>query len=203
MFLQKCGTLVFALYTEKTDRTMLINKTNSCLLIIDVQERLAPVMNEPRRIMDGCARLLKAADILNIPAIITEQYPKGLGPSIFDIKDAAPKSAVYFEKTSLSALQESGFPELLSSLNKKQIIIAGIEEHICVLQTAVELKEAGYDVFVVTEASGCRMKENEQAAVRRFEQEGIFTVSIEMVLFEWLRKAGTPEFKDIQNRLIK
>ena len=182
---------------------MLINKTDSTLLIIDVQERLTPCMNEPRRIIDGCSRLLKGAGILNIPTIITEQYPKGLGPSFFDIRDAAPQSAVYFEKTSLSAVQEEGFLKHLAAFKKKQVIMAGIEEHICVLQTAVELKEAGFDVFVVTDASGSRSPENEQIAVERLKQEGIFLTSVEMVLFEWLRKAGSPEFKDIQNKLIK
>ena len=191
------------LYTEMKGRTMLISKSDSCLLIIDVQERLVPAANNPRRIIDGCSRLLKGAGILNIPVIITEQYPKGLGPSIFDIKDAAPESAVYFQKTSLSAVREDGFMEKLSALEKKQIIIAGIEEHICVLQTAVELKEKGFDVFIVTDASGSRSAENEAVAVIRFQQERINLVSIEMVLFEWLRKAGTPEFKDIQNRLIR
>ncbi|MBR1778594.1 MAG: hydrolase [Alphaproteobacteria bacterium] len=182
---------------------MLIRKIDSCLLIIDVQERLAPAMNEPRRIIDGCARLLKGAGILGIPTLITEQYPKGLGPSLFDIREAAPETAIYFEKTNLSAVQENDFMDRLTSLGKKQVVIAGIEEHICVLQTAVELKEAGFDVFVVTDASGCRAPENEQAAIRRLTQEGIFTAGVEMVLFEWLRKAGSPEFKEIQNRLIK
>lgn len=120
---------------------MLISRTDSCLLIIDVQERLAPAANDPRRVIEGCSRLLKGADVLNVPVIITEQYPKGLGPSIFDIKDAAPQKALYFPKTSLSAVREEGFMEKINALGKKQIIIAGIEEHICVLQTAVELKE--------------------------------------------------------------
>ena len=182
---------------------MLISKTDSCLLIIDVQERLTPCMHEPRRIIDCCSRLLKGANILNVPVIITEQYPKGLGQSFFDIREAAPETAIYFEKTSLSAVREEGFAKRLASLNKKQIVIAGVEEHICVLQTAVELKEAGYDVFVVTDASGSRSPENERIAVQRLKQEGVFLAGVEMVLFEWLRKAGSPEFKDIQNRLIK
>ena len=182
---------------------MLISKTDACLLIIDVQERLAPVMSDPRRVIDGCARLLRGADILDIPVIITEQYPKGLGPSLFDIRDAAPEHAVYFEKTSLSAVSEEGFTEKLNAFGKKQVVIAGIEEHVCVLQTAVELKEAGYDVFVVTDASGCRIPDNEKNALERLKQEGIFLTCIESVLFEWLRKAGSPEFKDVQNRLIR
>lgn len=182
---------------------MLISKSDSCLLIIDVQERLAPAANEPRRVIDGCARLLKGADVLGVPVIITEQYPKGLGASIFDIRDAAPENAFYFPKTNLSAVGQEGFAQHFDALNKKQVVIAGVEEHICVLQTAVELKERGCDVFVVTDASGSRTAENERAAQERFKQEGIALVTVEMVLFEWLRKAGTPEFKDIQNRLIK
>lgn len=182
---------------------MLISRTDSCLLIIDVQERLAPAANDPRRVIDGCSRLLKGADVLDVPVVITEQYPKGLGASVFDIRDAAPQNALYFPKTSLSAVREEGFMEKLNASGRKQIVIAGVEEHICVLQTAVELKEKGFDVFVVTDASGSRSAVNEAAAETRFKQEGVFLTTVEMVLFEWLRKSGTPEFKDIQNRLIR
>lgn len=182
---------------------MLINKSDSCLLIIDVQERIAPVMAEPRRVIDGCSRLLTAAGILGIPALVTEQYPAGLGGSMFDIKDAAPQGTEFFPKTTFSAAEEEGFMEKLNAFGKKQIIIAGIEEHVCVLQTAVDLKEKGFDVFVVTDASGCRTEENEKAAQKRLAEEGVRLASIEMVMFEWLRKSGTPEFKEIQNRLIR
>ena len=84
---------------------MLISRNDSCLLIIDVQERLAPAMNDPRKVIDGCARLLKGAALLNVPAIVTEQYPKGLGPTIFDVREAAGES-LFFPKTSLSAVQD-------------------------------------------------------------------------------------------------
>ncbi len=191
------------LYTEMKGRTMLINKTNSCLLIIDVQERLISAMDSPRNVIDGCSRLLKGAKILNVPVIITEQYPKGLGNSIFEIKDSAPDKAVFFHKTSLSALREDGFMEKMTSTGKKQIIIGGIEEHVCVLQTAVDLKEKGFDVFVVTDACDSRTRQNKTGAEIRLRQEGIFLVTTEMVLFEWLEKAGSPEFKEIQNRLIR
>ncbi len=181
---------------------MLISKTDACLLIIDVQERLAPAMNEPRRVIDGCARLLKGAAITGVPAVVTEQYPKGLGPTLFDVRAAAPEDA-FFEKTSLSAVAEPGFTDRLAALEKKQVVIAGIEEHICVLQTAVELKEKGFDVFVVTDASGSRSPDSEKAAHERFVQEGIYIVTVEMVLFEWLRCSGTPEFREVQKHLIR
>lgn len=182
---------------------MLINKDTSCLVIIDVQERLAPAANEPRKIIDGCARLLKGAEIMCVPAVITEQYPKGLGASMFDIRDAAAQGTPFVAKTELSALRNPDFAQTFKSLNKKQVVIAGVEEHVCVLQTAVELKEAGYDVFVVTDASGSRAPESEAAAERRLLHEGISLVTVEMVLFEWLRKAGTPEFKEIQQKLVR
>lgn len=190
------------IYTEMKGGTMLINRNDSCLLIIDVQERLAPAMDEPRKVIDGCARLLKGARILNVPSIVTEQYPKGLGATLFDVREAAPDDA-FFTKISLSAVAEDGFMQKLDALNKKQVVIAGIEEHICVLQTAVELKEKGFDVFVVADACGSRVPESEKYAEDRLKSENIALVTIEMVLFEWLRVAGTPEFKEVQKHLIR
>ena len=166
------------IYTETKGFTMLISRNDSCLLIIDVQERLAPAMNDPRKVIDGCARLLKGAALLNVPAIVTEQYPKGLGPTIFDVREAAGES-IFFPKTSLSAV------------------------HVCVLQTAVELKEKGYDVFIVADASGSRTPESELYAEKRFQSENIVPVTVEMVFFEWLRVAGSLEFKEVQKRLIR
>ncbi len=190
------------IYTEMKGITMLISRNDSCLLIIDVQERLAPAANDPRKIIDGCARLLKGARMLNVPAIVTEQYPKGLGPTIFDVREAAPEGA-FFPKTAMSAAAEDGFMQKLEAFGKKQIIIAGIEEHVCVLQTAVELKEKGYAVFIVADASGSRSPESEKYAEKRFEAENIPLVTVEMVLFEWLRVSGTPEFKEVQKHLIR
>lgn len=190
------------IYTEMKGITMLISRNDSCLLIIDVQERLAPAVNEPRKVIDGCTRLLKGAALLNVPAIVTEQYPKGLGPTIFDVRDASPEGA-FFPKTALSAVAEEGFMQKLETLGKKQVVIAGIEEHVCVLQTAVELKEKGYGVFIVADASGSRAPESEKYAEKRFETENIPLVTVEMVLFEWLRAAGTPEFKEVQKHLIR
>ena len=194
--------MIKALYTEKKAKTMLIDKNESCLLIIDVQERLVPVMAEPRKVIDGCARLIRGAGLLNIPVIVTEQYPKGLGETIFDVREAASKDS-FFAKTSFSAVSEPGFLDRLNALSKKQVVLAGVEAHVCVFQTGVELMENGFDVFFVADASSSRTAENEKTARRRFSAEGIPVVSIEMVLFEWLRKSGTPEFKEIQKHLIR
>ena len=190
------------LYLENERLAMLINKEKSCLTIIDVQERLTPAVKEPGKVINGCARLLKGAGILGVPTLITEQYPKGLGPSMADIRNAAPEGTPFIAKTTMSALRNDEFTTALAALNKKQVVIAGVEEHICVFQTAVELKEAGYDVFVVADASSSRSAESVAVAEKRFMTENIPLVTVEMVLFEWLRVSGTPEFKEIQAKLV-
>lgn len=182
---------------------MLINKEKSCLAVIDVQERLAPAADNPRNVIDGCARLLKGAGILGVPALVTEQYPKGLGPSMSEIRNAAPENTPFIEKTTMSALRNDAFKAALTATGATQVVLAGVEEHICVFQTAVELKEAGYDVFVVADASSSRSPESVAIAERRLAVEGIPLVTVEMVLFEWLRVAGTPEFKEIQIKLVR
>lgn len=180
---------------------MLIERENSVLVIIDVQERLLPVMYHSRQVIDNCCALLRGADILKMPVIITEQYPKGLGQTMIDLREVQPAETTVISKTAMSALLEPAFKQAVEG--KKQIIIAGIEKHICVLQTAVELKQAGHDVFVVEDACSSRTVLNEDLATRRFQAEGIISVSTEMVLFEWLRVSGTTEFKEIQNKIIR
>mgnify|MGYP001308019697 CR=1 FL=1 len=142
------------IYTETKGFTMLISRNDSCLLIIDVQERLAPAMNDPRKVIDGCARLLKGAALLNVPAIVTEQYPKGLGPTIFDVREAAGES-IFFPKTSLSAVQEDGFMQKLEALNKKQIIsdydLAMAENSLA--QTKAQLAQAKAQLTTMTSLS--------------------------------------------------
>ncbi len=177
-----------------------INANDSLILIIDIQEKLVKMLNDDC-ISKNAAKIAKTAGILNIPAIITEQYPKGLGETIPDIKSAL-KNAEYKEKTSFSALNESGFIDLLKSKNKKQIILFGIETHICVLQTAFDLLKEHYEVFVVQDASGSRTDENKLAALRRLIHSGVQIVTTEMVIFELLKSSKHPNFKEVQS-LIK
>ncbi|MCK5296389.1 MAG: hydrolase [Alphaproteobacteria bacterium] len=180
---------------------MLIEAGKSCLVIIDVQERLAPVMHSPRDVLDGCSKLIRAASRLSVPVVITEQYPKGLGQTMFDVRDVAPQDC-YIEKDTFSCSKNPQFMQKLQTLKSKQIILAGIEAHICVLQTALGLKEIGFDVFVVADASSSRTEECKKAALHRMRTSGIECVTTEMVLFEWLERSGTPEFKEI-SALIK
>lgn len=175
---------------------MLMRREKSCLLIVDVQERLAPVMTDPRRVIHGCRMLQRAANRLEIPQIVSEQYPKGIGPTLPDLREEMPAEGA-IAKTGFSCLDEPALAARFSTLARPQVVIAGIEAHICVLQTAIALQEAGYEPFVVQDACASRRPESEAAAWQRLGMAGIALVTVEMVVFEWLRAAGTPEFKEL------
>ncbi len=173
-----------------------INSNNSLVLIIDVQDKLVGMLKDTEA-KESAVKLAKAAGILNIPSIITEQYPKGLGSTIEEIKIALP-NAKYFEKTTFSVLKEEGFSKILNAAQKKQIIIFGIETHICVLQTAIDLLNSGYEVFVVKNACASRCEDNKETALQRLRHAGAQVVTVEMVLFELLESSKHVNFKEIQ-----
>lgn len=174
-----------------------INNQDSLLLIIDVQEKLVNML-QSSEVKDNAVKIAKAGGILGIPTVITEQYPKGLGATIQEIKDALP-NAEYVEKTTFSAFKEEELKKLLS---QKQVILFGIETHICVLQTAMDLLNEGYEVFVVQNACGSRDEANKNAALRRLIHAGAQIVTTEMILFELLEGSKHPNFKEVQ-ALIK
>ena len=174
-----------------------INNQDSLLLIIDVQEKLVNML-EDNLVKDNAIKIAKACGILEIPTVITEQYPKGLGSTIEEIRNSLP-NAQFIEKTTFSALKEN---EVRKFLSQKQVIIFGIETHICVLQTAIDLLNDGYEVFVVQNACGSRDESDKQAALRRLVHAGAQIVTTEMVLFELLESSKHPNFKEVQS-LIK
>ena len=175
---------------------MLIRSERSNLMIIDVQERLAPVMADPRRIIHGCGILLKAARRLGIPVTATEQYPQGIGPTMVDLRQWLSPDDI-LSKLSFSGADEPAILGRLVDSGRKQVVMAGVEAHVCILQTALGLREKGFEVFVVGDASGSRRAASEGSAWDRLRYAGIAVVTTEMVLFEWLRVAGTPEFKEL------
>lgn len=181
---------------------MLIKRDESLLLIIDVQERLAPAMDTPREVITGCAKLVGVAKKLGVPFLIVEQYPQGLGQTMIDIRREAGEEAVYYPKMEFSCVENAELYQQIKSSGKKQIIIAGVEAHISVLQTALDLKDAGFDVFVVSNASSSRNPLQAVIAYQRLLRHGVDLVSSEMVFFEWLEKAGTPEFKEISKKYV-
>lgn len=180
---------------------MLVDKARSGLLIVDVQEGLNPVMADPRTVLRGCSLLLQGAARLEIPVLVSEQYPKGLGPTVGELLELAPPDSV-LEKLHFSCAADDGMRARLEGWGRNQVVVAGIEAHVCVLQSVLQLLALGYEVFVVADATSSRRPENHRAALERMGRAGAQVVTVEMVLFEWLGVAGTPEFKDVV-RLIR
>lgn len=184
---------------KKTADNLLCFAENSCLLIIDIQSRLTAAM--PGKVLERLKRntslLIKAAKLLPVPVFATQQYPAGLGSMEPDIQNVLPGEYRHFDKTCFSCTDADGFMPALADSGKRQVIITGIEAHICVLQTAIALQTSGYDVFVVTDAVSSRQRENYENAIQRLQQSGVITCNTESVLFEWLRDARHEHFKTL------
>jgi len=180
---------------------VLIGRDESQLLVVDVQERLAPAMEPDRPYIAACAKLLEAANILKIPVLSSEQYPKGLGRTVPELGALIPEPQRY-EKMEFSCYANAAIRQALAGVKRPQIVLAGIEAHVCVLQTALALAAAGSPVFVVTDATASRRAESREVAFRRMAAAGIALVTLEMVLFEWLRSAANPDFRTI-SKLIR
>ncbi len=180
---------------------MLIQTEKSLLLVIDIQTRLAPAIHDAPRLMANVIKLLQASRRLEVPCLATEQYPRGLGQTVPEIAELLSADAVV-EKIHFSALAEPGFAERLKSSGRKQLVVVGMEAHVCVLQSVMEFLEAGYEVFLVADATGSRTPENAALAMERMRAAGARIVSSEMVIFEWMRRADIDCFKEI-SALIK
>ncbi len=155
-----------------------------------------PAMQAPARTIKNAKLLISVARELDIPVLLTEQYPKGLGRTVKEIADVANGLPV-LEKMHFSCMEDTSFADAFHTLGRKQAVIAGMEAHICVMQTAVNLMDEGYEVFVVTDATSSRTLESEQACLDRLGACGAGIVTTEMVVFEWLGKAGTDAFKKL------
>ncbi len=179
----------------------MINTENSLILMIDIQEKLVNML-EKDTISAKAAKLASAAKILNIPTIITEQYPAGLGSTLEKIKQEAPDDTMFFEKTAFNACSENGFKDILTGFNRKNILICGIETHICVYQTAAELIAQSYSVEIIQDITASRREFEFNAGIEKMKQARAKTSSFEIVLFELLKTSKHPKFKEIQ-ALIK
>ena len=177
---------------------MLCESVKSQLVVIDVQLKLLDAMpdDERQQVLKSTQVLIKAAAILGVPVNVTEQYPKGLGHSHGSVVELIADRQV-IEKTSFSCFKNSEFSKQLASDERRQIVICGIEAHVCVLQTAMDLMDAGYDVFVVEDAVCSRKLTNKHNALQRLQQAGGKITNMESVLFEWLRDAKHDCFKEI------
>ena len=180
--------------------TELLDRKRSVLIIIDVQEKLFPHIHEHERVLARVDLLISAAKLLNIPVVLTEQYPKGLGSTIEEIRGMLP-GIQPLTKVDFSCAPAAGFREKLASLHRDQLVLAGIEAHVCVAQTALDLASQGERVVVVADATSSRRPVDAQVAWHRMEQSGLTLSTAEAVVFEWLRRAGTEEFKALQPKL--
>ncbi|WP_341702886.1 isochorismatase family protein [Ferrovibrio sp.] len=180
---------------------MLLSAADSLLLIVDIQARLLPVMKDGDRVVGNTVRLLQAAGALAVPVLLTEQYPEGLGATVPAVRAAAGEAPALAKKD-FSGYADPAIRARIADCGRPQVVIAGIEAHVCVLQTALQLAAAHYRVAVVADAVSSRHADSIAVAGRRMAAAGITLATTEMCLFEWLGTAAHPEFRAI-SRLIK
>jgi nicotinamidase-related amidase len=170
----------------------------SLLAVIDVQERLLAVMPDAERVVDRCLRLAEAAHLLSVPAVLTEQYPRGLGPTPARLAAALPAPA---DKLSFSCSGCAGFDRAVAA-NVTGVVLAGLETHVCITQTSLDLLAAGLGVFVAVDAVAARHPIDHDTALRRLEAAGAVLTTSEAVLFEWCRTAAHPQFQAIRRLVL-
>ncbi len=177
-----------------------LNRDDAVLVMVDIQERLAAVMSERKKVVDNCLHLIEIAKLLHIPMIINEQYPKGLGHTVGEITNALPDNNP-IEKIAFSCCRQAAFLERLAALGKKKIVLCGMETHVCVLQSCLDLLKEGYSVHVVSDAMCSRTRENHETAIGFMRDAGSVVTCTETVLFQLLERAGTEEFRTISKRI--
>lgn len=180
----------------------LLQSADSVLVLIDIQEKLGPSIDGMEDLVKRAEILARAAVRLGVPVLATEQYPKALGPTFPSVKRWLPDSQAYFPKLTFSCLACDPFRAAMEASGRKQVVLAGIETHVCVVQTGLQLLASGYAVYVVEDAVSSRYPADREAALDRLARHGAERITTEMAVFEWLREAGTPEFKELQG-LIK
>lgn len=177
-----------------------LNREDTVLLVIDIQERLVPVMEYKDQVINNNKILINAAKEMNFPILATEQYPKGLGRTVPELLDLIDEKNV-FAKNSFSAYTGE-LKEALLSLDKKKVIVTGMETHVCVFQTVRNLINTGYQVFLVKDAVSSRTKSNYLNGLDLMKSLGALITNTETAVFDLLKVSGTPEFK-IMSRMIK
>lgn len=180
---------------------MLLSAADSLLLVIDIQDRLLPVMKDGDGVVRNTVRLLQGAEALAVPVLLTEQYPQGLGATVPLVRAAAGQAPA-LPKRDFSAWDDPAIRAHIDNSGRQQMVIAGIEAHVCVLQTALQLVGAGYRVAVVMDAISSRHADSVAVARQRMTAAGVVPVTTEMCLFEWLGTAANPAFKAV-TALIK
>jgi isochorismate hydrolase len=185
--------------TTNTTANSLCSSEQSVLMVVDIQGKLTAAMPDKvvNRLRRHVGMLLEAASLLQIPVIATEQYPRGLGNLEDPIRAQLPPGSSLFEKTCFSCADADGLLGRLTDSGRCQVVLAGIEAHVCVLQTAMDLNHNGYQVYVVADAVCSRNRENYENSLQRLRHAGITVTDTESVLFEWVRDSRHEQFKAI------
>ena len=183
---------------------MLIDRNDSTLLLIDIQEKLIKKIFDFKSVIDHSKKIVDIFNLLKLPIVYSEQYPKGLGKTINTIDDQLKKiRALKIEKTSFSCISNKNDSEIRRIFPKNQIIICGVETHICILQTSIDLYNMGYEVFVIAEAVSSRDERHKNLAFDRLKSNGISLINFEMLIFELIRDSKDKSFKELSKYITK
>ncbi len=179
-----------------------LDRTRTALVIVDLQEAFRQVIPDFEPMVSRARIALEGFRVLDLPVIITEQYPKGLGRTAKELLEIVPEDFEFVEKSTFSSCGSRSFMEKLKAIKVSQIVLCGLETHICVNQTAHDLLSEAFEVHILNDAVGSRFKEDKQTALAKMKMNGVVPSSVEMALFELLRDSKNEHFKAIQ-RLIK
>lgn len=181
---------------------MLLRARDSLLLVVDVQEKLAPHVDEHERVIEGCAWLLGVARAIGVPVLVSEHYPEGIGATVPALRALVGTGEV-MRKDHFSCVAEPACRARIEAAGRGQIVIAGMEAHVCVMQTALDLAAAGRAVHVVADAISSRRPRDAEIALARMRGAGVVPVTREMVLFEWAERGATPLFRELHRGFLK
>jgi nicotinamidase-related amidase len=179
-----------------------LDRERSALLVIDLQDAYRGKLHQEERTLAAAGKLVEAAATLGLPVIATEQYPKGLGATRQEIASRLPPGTLRFEKTAFSVLGAPGLEERLRGLGRDQIVVVGIETHVCVSQSVHDLLARGYQAHVVRDAVTARSAQVDEIGFEKMKGSGAVPASLESVLFEWLIDSRSPEFKALQRLVV-
>ena len=173
---------------------LLLSRAEAALVVVDVQDKLLKAIPRSDRLVWNIRRLIDGATVLGVPVIATEQYPQGLGSTNSQL---AERLTIVHEKRSFSCARCTAVDEFLRNLNVRQVLLCGIESHVCVLQTAMDLLTAGYEVYLAVDAIRSRRRHDQRVAIRRMDSSGVTLTTVESALFEWCETSEASEFKQI------
>lgn len=177
----------------------LLARNRSALLMVDIQQKLMPLIDDHQRLAWNALRLIQGAQVLQVATAATEQYPQGLGATIPQLRESLPPATA---KRMFSCRECTSLWRAWREQQIEQVVLAGIETHVCIQQTALDLLALGFQVFVPVDAVGARAPLDHQVALRRMESQGVVATTVESVLFEWCETSDCAEFKEI-SRLIR